>query len=105
MWVHLHHGDAGLRSMLHKLAKLCRRLLVEPQPWKCYKTAERRAKRAGEEPFPAMKDLKMRGPGVEQGVLDLCKEAGMEVEEEYGETKWSRRVVLLKRKEKVETIA
>ena len=96
MWVHLHHGDSGLRSMLHKLANLSRRLLVEPQPWKCYKTAERRAKRAGEEPFPAMKDLKIRGPGVEQGVLDMCKEAGMEVEEEYGETKWSRRVVLLK---------
>merc|ERR1711971_1168784 len=29
---------------------------------------------------------------------DMCKEAGMKVEEEYGETKWSRRVVLLKRK-------
>ena len=98
MWVHLHHGDSGLRSMLHKLAKLCRRLLVEPQPWKCYKTAERRAKRAGEEPFPAMKGLQIRGPGVEQGVLDMCKEAGMEVEEQYGETKWSRRVVLLRRK-------
>ena len=83
--------------MLHKLAKLPRRLLVEPQPWKCYKTAERCAKRAGEEPFPAIKDLKMRGPGVEQGVLDMCKEADMEVEQEYGETKWSRRVVLLKR--------
>merc|ERR550534_1122506 len=96
MWVHLHHGDLGLRSMLHKLAKLSRRLLVEPQPWKCYKTAERRAKRAGEEPFPALKGLEIRGPGVEQGVLDMCKEAGMEVEEEYGETKWSRRVVLMK---------
>ena len=69
--------------MLHQLVNLSQRLLVEPQPWKCYKTAERRAKRAGEEPFPAMKDLKMRGPGVEQGVLDLCKEAGMEVEDAF----------------------
>ena len=84
--------------MFQKLAKLSRRLLVEPQPWKCYKTAERRAKRAGEEPFPAMKGLEIRGPGIEQAVLDMCKEAGMEVEEEYGETKWSRRVVLMKRK-------
>lgn len=72
---------------------------MEPQPWKCYKTAERRAKRAGEEAFPAMGDLQLRGPAAEEGVLAMCREAGMEVLQELGETKWSRRVVMFQRKD------
>ena len=96
--------------------------MLEPQPWKCYKTAERRAKRAGEEAFPALQGLKVhctlplfmdlhwqsfdaqsdvqvRGPGVEEGVLGMCLEEGMEVEQELGTNNWSRRLLLLKRKQ------
>lgn len=99
MWVHLHHGDEGLRQFLSILCGLARRVVLEPQPWKCYKTAERRAKRAGEEAFPALQGLKVRGPGVEEGVLGMCLEEGMEVEQELGTNNWSRRLLLLKRKE------
>ena len=83
-------------STAHTLARW---MLLEPQPWKCYKTAERRAKRAGEEPFPALQGLGLRGPGVEEAVVELAREGGMVVERECGQTKWSRRVVLLRKVE------
>lgn len=37
MWVHLHHGDDGLFSFLQCLSSMTEHLLIEPQPWKCYR--------------------------------------------------------------------
>ena len=42
MWVHLNHGDAGLNTFLDKMANMANILIVEPQPWKCYRKAARR---------------------------------------------------------------
>ena len=59
MWIHLHGGDDGLAAFLHRAADLvapCRgALLVEPQPWRCYRNARKRQRRRGvSEDFPAM---------------------------------------------------
>jgi hypothetical protein len=42
MWVHLHYGDDGLQQLLKWLSSHCYHMLIEPQPWKCYKTALKR---------------------------------------------------------------
>ncbi|XP_016989865.2 probable RNA methyltransferase CG11342 [Drosophila rhopaloa] len=59
MWIHLNHHDQGLQLFLKKLSNLAELLVVEPQPWKCYQTAERRLKKAGET-FPLFRELKWR---------------------------------------------
>ena len=47
MWIHLNHGDAGLESFLRVLATWADCLLIEPQPWKCYRQAAFRLRRQG----------------------------------------------------------
>ena len=96
MWIHLNHGDKGLRTFINLLCSQTRFLLLEPQPWKCYQTAARRMRKLGKPEFEKMKDLEIRGPGVEQGILEMCKEEGMVVEVEFGETQWNRKLLLLK---------
>ena len=63
MWIHLNHGDVGLVDFLRRGARLVQlhnqpegeaagslsggSLVVEPQPWKCYRSAQRRDRRLG----------------------------------------------------------
>jgi len=50
MWIHLNHGDDGLRNCLYNTIDLLTNkgsLLIEPQPWKCYKKAAKRLRKLG----------------------------------------------------------
>ena len=50
MWIHLNHGDDGLRNFLYNTIDLLTNkgsLLIEPQPWKCYKKAAKRLRKLG----------------------------------------------------------
>ena len=96
MWVHINHGDEGLRELVRRVAGMARFVLVEPQPWKCYQTAARRMRKLGKEEFQELKHLELRGPGVDLQIVQLFKERGMELVEDFGESKWSRKLVLLK---------
>jgi len=96
MWVHINHGDEALEEMVRRLVGLARFVLVEPQPWKCYQTAARRMRKLGKEEFPQLKHLKMRGPGVDLQIVQLFKDCGMELVQDFGESKWSRKLVLLR---------
>jgi len=96
MWIHLNHGDKGLRTFINLLCKQAKFLLLEPQPWKCYQTAARRMRKLGQQEFENMKDLEIRGPGIEDDIVKMCEEEGMVVELQFGETKWNRKLLLLK---------
>ena len=96
MWIHINHGDEGLRELVRRLVDTARFVLVEPQPWKCYQTAARRMRKLGQEEFEQMKHLKMRGPGVDQEIVELFTNSGMEIVECFGETEWNRKLILLK---------
>lgn len=37
MWIHLNHGDDGLWTFLEQISSMTDHLIVEPQPWKCYR--------------------------------------------------------------------
>uniref|UniRef100_A0A1A9ZIQ6 RNA methyltransferase n=1 Tax=Glossina pallidipes TaxID=7398 RepID=A0A1A9ZIQ6_GLOPL len=65
MWIHLNHEDTGLQGFLRKLSSLSELLVVEPQPWRCYQTAERRMKRV-DKSFPLFLKLKWRSNVVEE---------------------------------------
>ena len=96
MWVHLNHGDKGLEELVRRLFGVSRYLLLEPQPWKCYQTAARRMRKLGKEEFEEMNQLKIRGPGVDQEIIDMFTKMGCSVVDNFGESKWNRKLVLLK---------
>ena len=52
MWIHLNFGDEGLDRILQRVKTIARVLVVEPQPWKCYRKAARRLRSMGQPPLP-----------------------------------------------------
>ncbi|XP_036327920.1 probable RNA methyltransferase CG11342 [Rhagoletis pomonella] len=91
MWIHLNHGDEGLHQFLQKLSDISELLVVEPQPWKCYQTAVRRMKRAGDE-FPLFADLQWR-TNVENTIQDFLENnLGRKKIFECLPTRWQRRI-------------
>ena len=58
MWMHLHLGDDEFVHVIRRLADLTRALLViEPQEFRSYKTAAKRQRHYGGEPFPLFAEL------------------------------------------------
>jgi len=97
MWIHINHGDEGLVRFVKRVCEMATNVLLEPQPWKCYQTASRRARKLGKEDFAEMKKLKMRGQGVDQEIVDLFIKEGFKVTANFGESEWNRKLVLLHR--------
>ena len=53
MWVHLQVGDDQFKSFLHNICNLTSSsILIEPQPWKCYRAAARRCRKQSLPSFP-----------------------------------------------------
>jgi len=96
MWVHINHGDDGLKELVRRVSAMARFVLLEPQPWKCYQTAARRMRKLGKEEFQQLKNLELRGSGVDLQIVQLFKDSGMQLVKDFGESKWSRKLVLLK---------
>jgi len=96
MWIHLNHGDDGLKTFLDHVSSTVHYLVIEPQPWKCYRTAVRRMRKLRQTEFPHYNALKHRG-----GVIDfikeyLTKDCSMTFEASCGETGWGRPIWLFK---------
>uniref|UniRef100_A0A034WMW8 RNA methyltransferase n=1 Tax=Bactrocera dorsalis TaxID=27457 RepID=A0A034WMW8_BACDO len=91
MWIHLNHGDDGLKLFLERLCDLAKLLVVEPQPWKCYQTALRRMKKAGDE-FPLYKALQWRTNVEECIQVFLESSLGRKKVFECLPTRWQRRI-------------
>ncbi|XP_031699785.1 pre-miRNA 5'-monophosphate methyltransferase [Anarrhichthys ocellatus] len=98
MWVHLNHGDAGLLQLLSRLASVSQHLLLEAQPWKCYRSAARRLRKLGRSDFDHFKTLKIRGDVAEQAREHLEGHCGMELIRSFGSTTWDRKLLLFKRR-------
>jgi SAM-dependent methyltransferase len=96
MWIHLHHGDEGLSRLLETCSRISRYTLLEPQPWKCYQTATRRMRRNGLPEFPHWSQIKLRGADLYPGILGIARKQNMEVVKYFGETRWNRKLLLLK---------
>lgn len=101
MWVHLNHGDEGLLGLLSRLAALSDYLLLEAQPWKCYRSAARRLRKLGRSDFEHFKTLQIRGDMAENARHHLSNNCGMELMQSFGSTSWDRKLLLFtKRAEK-----
>ncbi|KAM4882770.1 LOW QUALITY PROTEIN: RNA 5'-monophosphate methyltransferase [Thomomys bottae] len=98
MWIHLNHGDHGLWEFLGHLSSLCHYLLVEPQPWKCYRAAARRLRKLGLHDFDHFRSLTIRGDMANQIVQILTQDHGMELVCCFGNTSWDRSLLLFRAK-------
>ncbi len=98
MWVHLNHGDAAFRSLLSRLASLSEYLLLEAQPWKCYRSAARRLRKLGRSDFDHFKTLEIRGDMTAHATEHLEKQCSMELVQSFGNTAWDRSLLLFKRR-------
>ncbi|XP_060108786.1 LOW QUALITY PROTEIN: RNA 5'-monophosphate methyltransferase [Heteronotia binoei] len=96
MWIHLNHGDSGLVTFLSCLASKCTYLLVEPQPWKCYRAAARRLRKLGRNDFDHFRSLTITGDMAEKITEILTKDCAMELVCCFGSTNWDRRLLLFK---------
>ncbi|KAM6927843.1 pre-miRNA 5'-monophosphate methyltransferase [Xenentodon cancila] len=98
MWVHLNHGDSGLLQMLSDLASISQHLLLEAQPWKCYRSAARRLRKLGRSDFDHFKTLKIRGDVADHAREHLEKQCDMELIQTFGSTVWDRKLLLFRRR-------
>ncbi|XP_057371081.1 pre-miRNA 5'-monophosphate methyltransferase-like [Daphnia carinata] len=98
MWVHLNHGDAGLESLLASLAAWADNVVIEPQPWKCYRNATRRRRRANLPPFPSFGLLVHRENVVAHIKEVFCNGMDMELQEHLGQSEWQRPVLWYRHK-------
>ncbi|KAJ6658101.1 hypothetical protein lerEdw1_001577 [Lerista edwardsae] len=96
MWIHLNHGDGGLVKFLSYLASKSTYLLVEPQPWKCYRAAARRLRKLGRNDFDHFRSLAISGNMAEKITQILTKDCGMELVCCFGNTRWDRSLLLFK---------
>ncbi|XP_072927124.1 pre-miRNA 5'-monophosphate methyltransferase [Hemitrygon akajei] len=98
MWIHLHHGDKGLLDFLLCVSGLCKTLLIEPQPWKCYRAAARRLRKLGDSKFDHFKTLSIKGDVAEKIQQFLITNCSMELVHCFGNTNWNRSLLLFKKR-------
>ncbi|KAM9813437.1 pre-miRNA 5'-monophosphate methyltransferase [Neosynchiropus ocellatus] len=98
MWVHLNHGDSGLLQLLSRLADISQNLLLEAQPWKCYRSAARRLRKLGRADFDHFKTLSIKGDISQRATEYLEGQCDMELVHNFGSTTWDRRLLLFRKR-------
>ncbi|XP_032666316.1 probable RNA methyltransferase CG11342 isoform X3 [Odontomachus brunneus] len=99
MWIHLNHGDDGLEKFLQRACAFAEMIVIEPQPWRCYRNASRRLRRAKSEDFPLLKGLKYTGDPakhIENIVMRLCDFRKVAITES---NEWGRKLLIYERKQ------
>lgn len=93
MWIHVNHGDDGLDTFLRRLCSVASALLIEPQPWKCYRNLRARRRKAGLDP-PVLLDSLCHRTDVCEHIHQVILGEGFDLAEEMGVTKWGRSIRL-----------
>lgn len=94
MWIHLNYGDDGLKNFLKYIASISEILVIEPQLWKCYKTAVKRVKQHFS--FPHFHNLKIQQNIDKEIETYLLSECALVKIEECGRTAWDRKLLIFK---------
>ena len=99
MWIHVNHGDEGLRDWLRYVASITESILIEPQPWKCYRSAARRLRKLNCQQLPHLDKLQWTHNVDTLIVNFLVDECKMVVCKDLGKNDWKRRLLYLKHRE------
>lgn len=90
MWIHLNNGDEGLLDFLKLIKSIARTIIIEPQPWKCYRNAQRRVKKSGSY-FDHYESLKIKS-NVDSVIEKTLSEGSHSKTYESQSSSWNRRV-------------
>lgn len=97
MWIHVNHGDDGLRNFLTILYNLTSSdILVEPQLWKSYRTAAQRCRRLNLPELPYYQILTMRDTNRE--VESYLSSLGCDFLWKRDTKGWGRALLLFRKK-------
>lgn len=88
MWIHINNGDLGLQNLLKFIKVNSRSVIIEPQPWKCYKNAQRRMKRSGK-CFELFNSLQVRDD-VDKVIEDILTDDTYAKVYESSPSSWNR---------------
>ena len=94
MWIHLNHGDEGLKRFIETARKWCDYLVLEPQPWKCYRNASRRMRRSHEPDFEHIESIEHKSDTLLPFIIAQCEKVGFLNIYNFGETSWKRPILL-----------
>lgn len=97
MWIHLNYGDSGLKVFLKYISSIAEMLVIEPQPWKCYRNAVRRLKKQDFE-FSNFSKLTVRDNIEDEIERILTEECDLTKIEESPKTKWQRKLLIFRKK-------
>lgn len=101
MWIHLNHDDAGLKQFINEGIKHLTPLgsiLIEPQPWKCYKAANKRCRKLGMPKPLYYETLQMKD--IDREITDyLMKSCGMKSFWCLGKEIWGRSILIFHQSE------
>lgn len=101
MWVHLNHGDDGLTEFLRRASNLLIAnggLLIEPQPWRCYKNAEKRCRKIGLPKPKHIETITVRE--LETGIVEIM-ETQLQFKHHWylGKENWNRPIFIFHKEE------
>lgn len=91
MWIHLNNGDDGLLEFLKLLKSISKTIILEPQPWKCYRNAQRRIKKSGNS-FDLYETLKLK-ENVDSVIEKILSEGSHQKTYESPNSSWNRKVL------------
>lgn len=91
MWIHLNNGDDGLLQFINSIKQISRTILLESQPWQCYRNAQRRLKKQGNY-FPHYHTLKIKGNDVNKVIENIMSEFTHRKVYESTDTSWKRKI-------------
>lgn len=90
MWIHLNGGDDGLASFLENIKSISRTIVMELQPWPCYRNAQRRLKKKGYD-FPLYHKIRIRSE-VTLYIENKISSGRFKMVYESPESHWHRKI-------------
>lgn len=90
MWIHINNGDEGLIDFLSFIRDISETIIIEPQPWKCYRNAQRRMRKSGSS-FPLYELIKMKN-NIELVIEDILTKDPFKKVYESPASAWNRKI-------------
>ena len=90
MWIHVNHGDEKFKEFLKYISSMAKYIIMEPQPYKCYRNASRRMRKLKCATFPHMDDIEWK-INVDKKIDEYLKqECELDCVKHLGTTDWDR---------------